>query len=128
MQEFFVQMQMLLVVLAALVAFAAPALAGCGSTLMSNDFNKYPGGWQTYTKAMMQQDFPPGPNKITTSQGEQKLTGLVFLKFDRNAEVGEGMFRAKNPKGTSLTWHGSFQCPRARHPMIAKRAALTDQL
>lgn len=96
-------MQMLLLIVAALVACATPARAGCGTTLMYNDFNKYSGGWQTYTKAMMQQDFPPGPNKITTSQGQQKLTGLVFLKFDRNAEVGQGMFRAKNPKGCYAT-------------------------
>lgn len=100
-----IEMQMILLfALAALAAWASPAYAGsCGNTLMYNDFNKYPGGYQRYTKSMMQQDFPPGPNKITTSQGQQKFTGLVFLKFDYNAEVGQGVFRAKNPKGTPCT-------------------------
>eukprot|EP00892_Ulva_mutabilis_P001975 jgi/Ulvmu1/11779/UM008_0193.1 len=96
-------MRMILLAVAALVAFAASAAAGCGQTLMYNDFNKYSGGFQTYTKAMMQQDWPAGPSKITTSQGQQKQTGLVFLKFDYNSEVGEGVFRAKNPQGCYAT-------------------------
>lgn len=101
LQELDIEMQMLLFVFAALAACASPAYAGsCGNTLMYNNFNKYQGGYQTYTKSMMQQDFPPGANKIMTSQGQEKFTGLVFLKFDYNAEVGQGIFRAKNPKGT----------------------------
>lgn len=96
---------MIAFILAALFACAFPThAASCGKTLMYNNFNKYSGGYQTYTKAMMQKDFPAGANKIMTSQGQLKPTGLVFLKFDRNAEVGQGMFRAKNPKGMRFVY------------------------
>lgn len=71
-----------IVVAAVLLNCAATAYA-CGGQILAQNFDKYSGGYQTWSTPMAKDDFE----------------GLIFLKFDDFAEVGDGHLRVKNPEG-----------------------------
>lgn len=76
-----------IITLATLFACISCALAACGKTIFTQNFDKYAGGtWTKWTKPMAKTDF----------------AGLIFQKFDTNSYVGNGMLRVMNPKGEAL--------------------------
>ena len=74
-----------MIVLAAVLLKCAATAYACGGQILAQNFDKYSGGYQTWTKDMGKQDFD----------------GLIFLKFDDFAEVGDGNLRVKNPQGAA---------------------------
>lgn len=78
-------MTQFLLLLAAMLAFLSGTHA-CGETVLSQNFDKYSGAYQKWTKAMGKEDFP----------------GFIFLKFDTFSAAGEGQFRIENQQGEAL--------------------------
>ena len=74
---------MSVLVLAAVLLNCAATTYACGGQILGQSFDKYSGGYTKWTKPMAKEDFD----------------GLIFLKFDDFAEVGEGHLRVKNPAG-----------------------------
>jgi hypothetical protein len=70
------------IILAAVLASAVQVLA-CGDTLLSTNFDSHTGPYKAWDK--------------TTAQGD--FSGLKFVKFYDNAQVGEGNLMVKNPQG-----------------------------
>jgi hypothetical protein len=67
----------------------------CGTVVLAEDFENYPGDWQPYTKALAQGDFG-----AIEKVGDRKLN-LIYLSGEERGSVGSGTLRSTHPAGVS---------------------------
>jgi hypothetical protein len=93
---------MMLIAGAALMALSTVRAATCGPTVLKQDFSKYSGKPQKWSRDAALKDFEiPGPSR-PSGAGVMLSPGLGFgVGFD-NCMVGNGEISLKFPKGAPL--------------------------
>ena len=77
-----------------------PPTSSCGATVLSNNFDQYPGAYQSYTRELFSADFPrdagrPGADGVDRQPGHNRYSNEGGLR----ADAGEGMLRITHPEG-----------------------------